>query len=42
VRTRDDDVLAFSILANNVTAPAAAVNWITDLAVEKLAEFSRK
>ena len=42
VRTRDDEVLAFSILANNFTAPAATVNWITDLAVEKLAEFSRK
>ena len=42
VRTRDGEVLAFSILANNFTAPAATVNWITDLAVEKLAEFSRK
>ena len=42
VRTRDDEVLAFSILANNFTAPAATVNWITDLAVEKLAEFRRK
>ena len=42
LRTRDDEVLAFSILANNFTAPAATVNWMTDLAVEKLAEFSRK
>ncbi len=35
-------VLAFSILATDFTTPAATVNWMTDLAVEKLAEFSRK
>ena len=42
VRTRDGEVLAFSILANNFAVPAATVNWITDLAVEKLANFTRK
>jgi D-alanyl-D-alanine carboxypeptidase/D-alanyl-D-alanine-endopeptidase (penicillin-binding protein 4) len=37
VRTRDGELLAFSILANNFTIPAATVNWIADLAVETLA-----
>jgi D-alanyl-D-alanine carboxypeptidase/D-alanyl-D-alanine-endopeptidase (penicillin-binding protein 4) len=41
VRTRDGEVLAFSILANNFAIPAATVNWITDLAVETLANFTR-
>jgi len=41
VTTRDGEVLAFSILANHFTAPAATVNWITDLAVETLANFTR-
>jgi D-alanyl-D-alanine carboxypeptidase/D-alanyl-D-alanine-endopeptidase (penicillin-binding protein 4) len=40
VRTRDGERLAFSILANNFTAPAATINWMTDLAVESLANFS--
>jgi serine-type D-Ala-D-Ala carboxypeptidase/endopeptidase (penicillin-binding protein 4) len=42
VRTRDGETLAFSILANNFTIPAATVNWIADLAVETLANFRRK
>ena len=42
VRTRDGETLAFSILANNFTIPASTVNWIADLAVETLANFSRK
>ena len=42
VRTRDGEILAFSILANNFTIPAATVNWIADLAVETLANFTRK
>jgi len=42
VTTRDGEVLAFSILANHFTAPAATVNWITDLAVKTLANFTRK
>lgn len=37
VRTRDGETLAFSILANSFTIPAATVNWIADLAVERLA-----
>ena len=39
VRTRDGDTLVFSILANNFTIPAATVNWIADLAVERLANY---
>ena len=42
VKTRDGDTLVFSILANNFTIPAATVNWIADLAVETLANFSRR
>jgi D-alanyl-D-alanine carboxypeptidase/D-alanyl-D-alanine-endopeptidase (penicillin-binding protein 4) len=41
VSTRDGETLAFSILANNFTLPAATVNWITDLAVETLSNFTR-
>ena len=42
VRTRDGEMLVFSILANDFVIPAATVNWITDLAVEHLANFTRK
>jgi len=41
VRTRDGETLAFSILANHFTVPAATVTWIADLAVETLANFTR-
>lgn len=41
VRTRDGETLAFSILANDFVIPSATVNWITDLAVEILANFTR-
>jgi D-alanyl-D-alanine carboxypeptidase/D-alanyl-D-alanine-endopeptidase (penicillin-binding protein 4) len=41
VQTRDGEMLAFSILANDFTIPAATVNWIADLAVETLANFTR-
>ena len=41
VKTRTGETLAFSILANDFVIPAATVNWITDLAVEILASFSR-
>jgi D-alanyl-D-alanine carboxypeptidase/D-alanyl-D-alanine-endopeptidase (penicillin-binding protein 4) len=41
VHTRDGEPLAFSILANNFAVPAATVNWMTDLAVEILANFMR-
>jgi PBP4 family serine-type D-alanyl-D-alanine carboxypeptidase len=42
VRTRDGELLAFSILANNFTIPAATVNWIADLAVETLANHTNR
>jgi D-alanyl-D-alanine carboxypeptidase/D-alanyl-D-alanine-endopeptidase (penicillin-binding protein 4) len=42
VRTRDGETLAFSILANSFTIPGATVNWIADLAVETLANFTRR
>lgn len=42
VRTRDGETLAFAILANAFTVPAATVNWIADLAVETLANFTRR
>jgi D-alanyl-D-alanine carboxypeptidase/D-alanyl-D-alanine-endopeptidase (penicillin-binding protein 4) len=42
VRTRDGELLAFSILANNFTIPAATVNWMADVAVETLANYSTK
>jgi D-alanyl-D-alanine carboxypeptidase/D-alanyl-D-alanine-endopeptidase (penicillin-binding protein 4) len=41
VRTRDGEMLVFSILANDFVIPAATVTWIADLAVEHLANFSR-
>jgi D-alanyl-D-alanine carboxypeptidase/D-alanyl-D-alanine-endopeptidase (penicillin-binding protein 4) len=42
VRTRDGDVIVFTILANHFVIPAATVNWIADLAVEVLAASSRR
>ena len=42
VRTRDGEVLVFSILANDFVIPAATVNWIADLSVEVLANFTRR
>jgi len=42
VRTRDGEMLAFSILANDFVIPAATVNWIADVAVEHLANFTRR
>jgi D-alanyl-D-alanine carboxypeptidase/D-alanyl-D-alanine-endopeptidase (penicillin-binding protein 4) len=41
VRTRDDEVLAFSILANDFAVPSANVTYIADLAVEILSNFTR-
>jgi serine-type D-Ala-D-Ala carboxypeptidase/endopeptidase (penicillin-binding protein 4) len=41
VQTRDGETLAFSIIANDFIIPAATVNWIADLAVETLANFTR-
>ncbi|MCA1649448.1 MAG: D-alanyl-D-alanine carboxypeptidase/D-alanyl-D-alanine-endopeptidase [Acidobacteria bacterium] len=42
VRSRDGEMLVFSILANDFVIPAATVNWIADLAIETLANFSRR
>jgi D-alanyl-D-alanine carboxypeptidase/D-alanyl-D-alanine-endopeptidase (penicillin-binding protein 4) len=42
VRTRDGELLAFSILANNFTIPAATVTWMADLAVETLANYTAR
>ena len=42
VRTRDGEMLVFSILANDFVIPSATVNWIADLAVEHLANFTRE
>jgi D-alanyl-D-alanine carboxypeptidase/D-alanyl-D-alanine-endopeptidase (penicillin-binding protein 4) len=42
IRSRDGEMLVFSILANDFVIPAATVNWIADLAVEHLANFSRR
>jgi D-alanyl-D-alanine carboxypeptidase/D-alanyl-D-alanine-endopeptidase (penicillin-binding protein 4) len=42
VRSRDGEMLVFSILANDFVIPAATVNWIADLAVEHLANFTRR
>jgi len=42
VRTRDGEMLVFSILANDFVIPSATVNWIADLAVEHLANFTRR
>jgi len=40
VRTRDGETLAFSILANAFTVSPATINWIADIAVEELANYS--
>jgi D-alanyl-D-alanine carboxypeptidase/D-alanyl-D-alanine-endopeptidase (penicillin-binding protein 4) len=42
VRTRDNEPLAFSILANDFPVAPATVNYIADLAVEILSNFTRK
>ena len=42
VRTHDGEVLVFSIIANDFVIPAANVNWAADLAVETLANFTRR
>lgn len=42
VRTRDGETLVFAMLANDFVIPAATVNWIADLAVETLANFTRR
>ena len=41
LRSRDGELLVFAMIANDFNIPAATVNWITDLAVELLANFTR-
>jgi D-alanyl-D-alanine carboxypeptidase/D-alanyl-D-alanine-endopeptidase (penicillin-binding protein 4) len=42
LQTTDGEPLVFSIIANNFTQPQATVDATTDLAVERLANFTRK
>ena len=42
VRTRDGEPLVFAMIANDFTVPAATVNWMADLGVEILANFTRR
>ena len=42
VKTRDGEMLVFSILANDFVIPAATINWIADLGVEILSNFTRR
>jgi len=42
VRSRDGEMLVFSILTNDFVIPAATVNWIADLGVEILSNFTRR
>ena len=41
VTTRDDELLAFSIIANNFDVPPQVIDDLIDRAVERLANFSR-
>jgi D-alanyl-D-alanine carboxypeptidase/D-alanyl-D-alanine-endopeptidase (penicillin-binding protein 4) len=42
VKTRDGEMLVFSILANDFVIPSATITWMADLGVEILSNFSRK
>ncbi|HVZ41528.1 MAG TPA: D-alanyl-D-alanine carboxypeptidase/D-alanyl-D-alanine-endopeptidase [Candidatus Kapabacteria bacterium] len=42
VRTRDGELLAYSIVANNYSVPTSVVNTAQDLIAMRLASFSRK
>ena len=42
VRTRDGEMVVFSILANDFVIPAATINWMADLGVEILSNFTRR
>ena len=42
VHTRDGEPLVFSILTNDFVIPAATVNYMADVAVEVLANFTRR
>ena len=42
VKTLDGEMVVFSILANDFVIPAATINWIADLGVEILSNFTRR
>ena len=42
IHTRDGEALVFAILTNDFVIPSATVNYMTDVAVEVLANFSRR
>jgi D-alanyl-D-alanine carboxypeptidase/D-alanyl-D-alanine-endopeptidase (penicillin-binding protein 4) len=42
VRSRDGEMLVFSIIANDFVVPAATVTYLADLAVETLSNFTRR
>jgi len=42
VKTRDGETIVFSILANDFVIPSATITTFADLAVESLANFTRK
>jgi D-alanyl-D-alanine carboxypeptidase/D-alanyl-D-alanine-endopeptidase (penicillin-binding protein 4) len=42
VKSRDGEMLVFSIIANDFVAPAATVTYLADLAVETLSNFTRR
>jgi serine-type D-Ala-D-Ala carboxypeptidase/endopeptidase (penicillin-binding protein 4) len=42
VRTRDGEMVVFSILANDFVIPSATINWIADLGVEIVSNFTRR
>jgi serine-type D-Ala-D-Ala carboxypeptidase/endopeptidase (penicillin-binding protein 4) len=42
VKTRDGEMLVFSILSNDFIIPAASITYIADVAVETLANFTRR
>ena len=41
LRSRDGEPLVFSIVANDFVVEPATINWIADLAVEILSNFTR-
>ena len=40
--TRDGETLVFSVLTNDFVIPFATINWMADLGVEILSNFSRR
>ena len=42
VKTQDGETLVFSIIANDFVIPSATVDWMADLAVETLANYTRR